>query len=118
MRRVCFQAILVKTKGETTIKLMAIFQKILSLLAKLMPPKISEYERESIQVARQALIIYAAERRKGFDEPRAKHTWIRFQRLQIIIFGLMPESPNPERLYGLGSEIQKAKRYLKANYNF
>jgi hypothetical protein len=97
---------------------MAILQKILSLFSKLMLPKISEYERESIDVARQALSIYYAELRKGFDEPRAKHTWIRFQRIQLILFGLLEESPNPNRLYRLGSEIQKAKLNLRANHNF
>jgi predicted O-linked N-acetylglucosamine transferase (SPINDLY family) len=94
------------------------FPTFFTIIAKFNKPQISEQEQSAINAARQSLTIYYANLHKDRDKALARRQWLRLNNHQAELHALLDESVNPEALYTLGVELQRAKGTIRSDYDF
>lgn len=94
------------------------FPTVFAIISKFQTVKISEQEQSAIDAARQSLTIYFQNLHKDRDHALARRQWLRLNNHQVEIHSLLDDSPNPEALYVLGVELQKAKGTIRSDYDF
>jgi hypothetical protein len=104
--------------NQMTFSIRRAFPTVFTLFAKLNKPQISEEEKSAIDAARQSLNIYYANLHKDRDHALARRQWLKLNNHQIEIHALLDESVNPEALYALGVELQRAKGTIRSDYDF
>jgi hypothetical protein len=100
------------------LSLKSAFPTVFKIISLFNAPKISEQEQSAIDAARQSLQVYYANLHKDRDHHLARRQWLRLQNHQVEIHALLDESVNPEALYALGVELQRAKGTIRSDYDF